>query len=91
MTMISPKIFPLERLLAIFYNISDDVVATQSFMQIWTHLSTLIDLGYLQRIGTLDKLDEVKCRCHVNLDYVEKLAKSVQFDIHAFLLEGQSS
>lgn len=85
-----PKIFPLERLLAIFYNISDDIVALQSNVQVWTHIASLVDLGFLQRIGSSDKLDEIKLRCHINLEYVEKLSKSIHFDIHAYLIEGQS-
>jgi Origin recognition complex (ORC) subunit 5 C-terminus len=59
-------------------------------MQVWTHLATLIQIGYIQRIGPYDKLDEIKLRCQCNLEYVEKLSRSVQFDIHAYLIEGQA-
>jgi origin recognition complex subunit 5 len=89
--LIGPRIFPLERMLAIFNNIVDSDVLSQCNMYLYTQLATLFEMGLIHRIGPLDKIDEVKCRCRVNLDYIEKISKSLQFDIHSFLLHGRQS
>lgn len=75
-------------MLTIFHNIADETISYQSNMILYTQLATLFEMGLVQRIGPLEKLDEVKCRCKVNLDYIEKISRSVQFDIHSFLLHG---
>lgn len=82
-----PRIFPLERMLAIFHNIVDsEEISSQCHMNLYTQLATLFDMGLIQRIGPLERLDEVKCRCQVSLEYIEQISKSLQFDIQSYLL-----
>ena len=90
-SLTGPKIVPLERLLAIFYNIvDDDVITSHANVSIYTQITTLFDLGLLQKIGQPDKLDEIKVRCRASFELVEKVSKAVQFDIQCYLVESQS-
>jgi len=79
-----PKPFPLERLLAIFYNIVEEQVNPTA--NIYSQISSLVKLQLLTAIG-LDIMDQPKYKCNVSLDFVRTVAKTVQFDVYKYLYD----
>lgn len=53
--LLGPKVFPLDRLLAIFYSIVDEDVAVSG--EIYTQITALVSLRLLLRTSTEDNLD----------------------------------
>ncbi len=80
-----PKPFPLERLLAIFYAISESTV-TASLAHIMTQISSLVSKQYLVRHGA-DILDVPKFVCLAKYEFVLKLAKTVDFELDRHLYD----
>lgn len=79
-----PKTFPLERLLAIFYNIVDEKVNPTA--SIYSQLSSLTSLQLLSAMGA-DMMDQPKYKCNVSLDFVRTVAKPLQFDVYKYLYD----
>ena len=79
-----PKPFPLERLLAIFYNVVEEQVNPTA--NIYSQVSSLVKLQLLTAIG-LDIMDQPKYKCNVSLDFVRTVAKTVQFDVYKYLYD----
>merc|ERR1719228_266786 len=79
-----PKPFPLERLLAIFYNIVEEQVNPTA--NIYSQVSSLVRLQLLTAIG-LDIMDQPKYKCNVSLDFVRTVVKTVQFDVYKYLYD----
>ncbi|KAF9365460.1 Origin recognition complex subunit 5 [Mortierella sp. NVP85] len=83
--LLGPKIFPIERMLAIFYSILDDEV--EENVNVHTQVASLVSLRLLQRVTPMDKLDSIKCKCNVSYDMIKALAKSTKFDIDKYLYD----
>ena len=79
-----PKPFPLERLLAIFYNIVEEQVNPTA--TIYSQVTTLVRLQLLTAVG-LEMIDQPKYKCNVSMDFVRTVAKTVQFDIYKYLYD----
>ena len=79
-----PKTFPLERLLAIFYNIVDERVNPTA--SIYSQLSSLVNLHLLTAMG-MDMMDQPKYRCNIGLDLVRTIARPLQFDVYKYLYD----
>ncbi|KAG0016340.1 Origin recognition complex subunit 5 [Entomortierella chlamydospora] len=83
--LLGPKIFPIERMLAIFYSILDEEV--EENVNVHTQIASLVSLRLLQRVTPMDKLDSIKCKCNVSYDMIKALAKSTKFDIDKYLYD----
>ena len=96
-----PKPFPLERLLAIFYNIVEEQVAIVVITLYWSYtdlfqvnptaniysqVSSLVRLQLLTAVG-LEMMDQPKYKCNVSMDFVRTVAKTVQFDVYKYLYD----
>ena len=79
-----PKTFPLERLLAIFYNIVDEKVNPTA--SIYCQLTSLTQLQLLTAVGQ-DMMDQPKYKCNVSLDFIRTVAKPLQFDVYKYLYD----
>lgn len=79
-----PKPFPLERLLAIFYNIVEEEVNPTA--TIYSQVTSLVRLQLLTSVG-LELLDQPKYKCNVSMDFIRTVAKTVQFDIYKYLYD----
>ena len=79
-----PKTFPLERLLAIFYNIVDESVNPTA--SIYSQLTSLVNLQLLTAVG-MDMMDQPKYKCNVSLDFIRTVAKPLQFDVYKYLYD----
>ncbi|KAI9599073.1 origin recognition complex subunit 5 [Syncephalis fuscata] len=83
--LLGPKVFPIERMLAIFYSIiTDDVTFSQD---IQSQVTSLITLRLLTRVSPADRLDDIRCRCNVSYEFIRKVAYSVRFEIDHYLFE----
>ncbi|XP_014770006.1 origin recognition complex subunit 5 isoform X1 [Octopus bimaculoides] len=83
--LLGPKLFTLDRLMAIFYSIVEDRVAPSAnlFMQI----SSLVTLKLLTLVASDDQLETPKYKCLVSLDTIKPIARSVNFDIIRYLYD----
>jgi len=79
-----PKPFPMDRMLAIFYNIVDDRVNPTA--NIYSQMTSLVHLQLLTGVGS-DLLDQPKYKCNVNLDFIRNVCRTVQFDIYKYLYD----
>jgi len=79
-----PKQFPMDRMLAIFYNIVEDRVNPTA--NIYSQITSLVHLQLLTAVG-LEQMDQPKYRCNVNLDFVRNICRTVQFDIYKYLYD----
>ena len=89
--LLGPKMFPLDRMLAIFYVIVDleqdglKCVGGAS-ANILSQISSLVTLNLLTT--QLDAgLDAPKYKCNVGLDFIRLIAKNVRFEIHKYLYD----
>lgn len=85
--LIGPKPFPVERMLAIFYSISDDAI--DSTVDIQMAISTLVTLKLLIRSSAYDRLEATKCKCNVSYDFAIKVASEVNFPLSKYLYDFQ--
>jgi len=79
-----PKPFPMDRMLAIFYNIVEDRVNPTA--NIYSQITSLVHLQLLTAVSA-DALDQPKYKCNVNLDFIRNVCRTVQFDIYKYLYE----
>jgi len=77
-----PKPFPLERLLAIFYNIVEESVNPTA--NIYSQITSLVRLQLITGIGN-DILEQPKYRCNVEFDFVKSVSRTLGFDIQKYL------
>jgi len=88
-----PKMFPMDRMLAIFYVIVDDQGVSCS-ADILSQIATLVNLGLLTQSGnwsSLDSgLDAPKFKCNVSTDFIRLVSKNVRFEIHNYMYDLQS-
>jgi len=77
-----PKPFPLERMLAIFYNIVEEPVNPTA--NIYTQISSLVRLRLISIVG-LDQIDQPKYKCNVTLDFIRTISNTLKFDISKYL------
>lgn len=86
----APKLFPLDRLLAIFYfiyRISDNA---PPLIQITKAIEGLVARGLLQQITVYSKLEMPRYRCLSSLDMAILIATSLNFDLHHYLYSQTS-
>ncbi|RHX99071.1 hypothetical protein DYB25_001463 [Aphanomyces astaci] len=96
--LIGPKAFPLQRLLAIYYSIHDEVDPSTTFdsesrvdsrpmsrREAFAQIGMLVRMRVLQRLSPRDELDDIKLRCLADYDFVERIATQLEFPIHNFL------
>ncbi|XP_060854544.1 origin recognition complex subunit 5 isoform X1 [Rhopalosiphum padi] len=82
--LVGPKVFSLDRLLAIFYAIIEE--NTNMTANLLAQVNTLSDLGLLIRLGD-GKLDTPKYRCSVSFDCVSNIARTVKFNLNKYLID----
>lgn len=80
-----PKAFPVERMLAIFYNILP--IPIPNTIDIQQQIASLIALRLLTRLTALDRLDAMKCKCNVSYEFIQRVAHSVSFAIGQYLYD----
>lgn len=83
--LLGPKIFTMDRLLAIFYSIVEGRVASSAnlFMQI----SSLVTLHLLTQVSSDDPLELPKYKCLVSLDTIKSISRTVNFEILRYLYD----
>lgn len=81
--ILGPKMFPLSRMLAIFYAVVDESVAPSSM--IFAQIKTLVSLRLLAQVTADDQLSGPKYKCLVGLDFIRGVARTVNFDITGHL------
>lgn len=83
--LLGPKLFTMDRLLAIFYSIVEGRVAPSAdlFMQI----SSLVTLHLLSQVSSDDPLELPKYKCLVSLETIRSISRTVNFDILRYLYD----
>lgn len=83
--LLGPKIFPVERMLAIFYSILDEPI--EDTIDIQLQIASLTTLRLLVRSTSIDRLDGAKYKCNVNFEFIKTVAKTVRFEVDKYLYD----
>lgn len=81
--LLGPKMFDLNRMLAIFHVIVDQKVTSTAEIQ--SQVASLVTLQMLTQSG--EDLDHPKYKCNVSLDFIRQVAKNVRFELHRYLYD----
>ena len=84
--LLGPKMFDLNRMLAIFHVIVDQKVTSTAEIQ--SQVASLVTLQMLTQNG--EDLDQPKYKCNVSLDFIRQVAKNVRFELHKYLYDVDS-
>lgn len=85
-----PTTFMLDRLLAIYFAVFEDVDGVQvptRDAELYTQVKTLVSLNLLTMTGSRGMIERVKLRCNCSLDFVKAVAESLDFDLSRYLRE----
>ena len=82
--LLGPKMFDLNRMLAIFHVIVGDQ-KVNSTAEIQSQVASLVKLQMLTQSG--EDLDLPKYKCNVTLDFIRQVAKNVRFELHKYLYD----
>ncbi|KAJ2938874.1 hypothetical protein O0L34_g17684 [Tuta absoluta] len=83
-TQLGPKVFTLDRLLAIFYAILEEKIGLTS--NLLAQIATLVELKLLAGSKELD-LDSAKYKCIVGYDFIAAVAHTVGFNVKKYLYD----
>jgi len=84
--LMGPKVFPIDRLMAIFYSIVEERVTPS--LNIFVQITTLISLKLLTHTGSSAMFQGVpKYRCNASYDLVKSLSRTVNFELGRYLYD----
>ncbi|XP_045761887.1 origin recognition complex subunit 5-like [Maniola jurtina] len=83
-TQLGPKVFTLDRLLAIFYAILEEKTGLTS--NLLSQIATLVELKLLAGSKEID-LDTPKYKCIVGYDFISAVAQTVGFNVRKYLYD----
>ncbi|CAH0717612.1 unnamed protein product, partial [Brenthis ino] len=83
-TQLGPKIFTLDRLLAIFYAILEEKIGLTS--NLLAQIATLVELKLIAGSKEID-LDTSKYKCIVGYDFISAVAQTVGFNVRKYLYD----
>jgi len=81
--LLGPKVFDLNRMLAIFSKIQP-LKSAQNSAEILHQISSLVSLKMLQKVSG-DVLDVVKFKCNVTFDFIQNLSANANFPLFQYL------
>lgn len=84
-TQLGPKPFSFDRLVAIFYAILEEKVDFNSNLLV--QISTLVELQLLSTASDNSDLDNRKYKCCVGYEFVQTIAKTLDFNIRRYLVD----
>ncbi|KAE8913659.1 hypothetical protein PF005_g5565 [Phytophthora fragariae] len=89
--LIGPRIFTLQRLLAIYLNLRVEAEAdeesrsSETREEVFAHLATLVRMQLFQRATAPHVLDNIKFRCLADARFVQETARYLSFPLDAYL------
>ncbi|XP_049880028.1 origin recognition complex subunit 5 [Pectinophora gossypiella] len=83
-TQLGPKVFTLDRLLAIFYAILEEKIGLTS--NLLAQIATLVELKLIAGTKEID-LDTAKYKCIVGYDFISAISQTVGFNIRKYLYD----
>ncbi|XP_034826345.1 origin recognition complex subunit 5 [Maniola hyperantus] len=83
-TQLGPKVFTLDRLLAIFYAILEEKTSLTS--NLLAQIATLVELKLIAGSKEID-LDTSKYKCIVGYDFISAVAQTVSFNVRKYLYD----
>lgn len=81
---LGPKVFTLDRLLAIFYAILEEKIGLTS--NLLSQIATLVELKLIAGSKEID-LDTAKYKCIVGYDFISAVAQTVGFNVRKYLYD----
>lgn len=81
-SLLGPKAFPVERMIAIYHAIFTQKIQESNDISI--QIATLINLGLITRVGN-DPLNSVKCKCNVGMSAIKSIANKIGFQLDNYL------
>ncbi|CAI5715829.1 unnamed protein product [Hyaloperonospora brassicae] len=94
--LIGPRIFTLQRLLAIYLNLrveaeagialsNDESCSSETREEVFAHLATLVRMQLFQRTTPPHVLDNIKFRCLADARFIQETARYLSFPLDAYL------
>ena len=83
-TQLGPKVFTLDRLLAIFYAILEEKIGLTS--NLLAQIATLVELKLIAGSKEID-LDTSKYKCIVGYDFISAVSQTVGFNVRKYLYD----
>uniref|UniRef100_A0AAV1UU85 Origin recognition complex subunit 5 C-terminal domain-containing protein n=1 Tax=Peronospora matthiolae TaxID=2874970 RepID=A0AAV1UU85_9STRA len=94
--LIGPRIFTLQRLLAIYLSLRveaeagntlfyDELCSPETREEVFAHLATLVRMQLFQRTTPPHVLDNIKFRCLADARFVQETARYLSFPLDAYL------
>ncbi|XP_041978388.1 origin recognition complex subunit 5 [Aricia agestis] len=83
-TQLGPKVFTLDRLLAIFYAILEERIGLTS--NLLAQIATLVELKLIAGTKEVD-LDSAKYKCIVGYDFISAVAQTIGFNVKKYLYD----
>nr|XP_026499999.1 origin recognition complex subunit 5 [Vanessa tameamea] len=83
-TQLGPKVFTLDRLLAIFYAILEERIGLTS--NLLAQIATLVELRLIAGSKEID-LDTSKYKCIIGYDFISAVAQTVGFNVRKYLYD----
>ncbi|XP_046661670.1 origin recognition complex subunit 5-like isoform X1 [Homalodisca vitripennis] len=80
--LLGPKIFTLDRLLAIFYAIMEEKTPLNA--NLLAQISSLVELRLLVKLG--EDLDKPKYKCAVGIECVEAISRTLDFNVRKYMV-----
>ncbi|XP_054278909.1 origin recognition complex subunit 5-like isoform X1 [Macrosteles quadrilineatus] len=80
--LLGPKVFTLDRLLAIFYAIMEEKTPLNA--NLLAQITSLVELRLLVKLG--DDLDKPKYRCAVGIECVEAISRTLDFNVRKYMV-----
>eukprot|EP00127_Corallochytrium_limacisporum_P006126 Clim_evm75s218 gene=Clim_evmTU75s218 len=85
-TLLGPKMFPANRLMAIFHSLAPQDQTTNP-SDVLIQVQTLISLRFLAKVGRFDDIDNPKFKCLASLDLVKAIGCELRVDVTQYLAD----
>lgn len=85
----APRSFLLDRLMAVFFFIFPaDGGVVPATMVVYRQLGVLVEMGLIARVTHRNRLDMVKFRCPLPVDFMGMVGKAASFDLFRYLVSS---
>jgi len=86
LTLVEPRAFPVERMLAIFFNLTADWgERVPNTAELYFQISNLVRINLLDRVSAADRLGGVKLKANIDTQFATQLATGINFPLHDYI------
>jgi origin recognition complex subunit 5 len=87
LTLVEPRAFPVERMLAIFFNLTADWgERVPNTAELYFQICSLVRINLLDRVSAPDRLSGVKLKANIDTQFATHLAAGINFPLHDYIV-----